>query len=96
MKKLQNSFTGRASQSGWQFELVEREEYKAIYRKTDGISTYYEAIRIKVVGDSVVGGNLIVGGERFPSDSSFGQDGWCCKDYLTAKKYYDNITNPIN
>lgn len=93
MKKLLNNFSGRASQSGWSFQLIEREDHKAIYSKTDGINTYFEAIRIRVVGDSVVGGNVIVGGERYPNDSAFGTDGFCCSTLEKAKYFYDSIPN---
>ena len=91
MRKLLNNFQGRASQSGWSFDLIEREDHKAIYSKTDGINTYFEAIRIRIVGDSVVGGNVIVGGEKYPADGNFGQDGWCCSTLERAREFYESI-----
>ena len=97
MKKLQKEFKGRASQKGFDFIQMEREDYKALYMKCDEYCNfYYEAIIVRVQPETKIGGNIIPESEKYPSDNEFGTYGICTSDYNKAKLHYDNITYTPN
>lgn len=101
MRKLQESFKGRASQSTFNFTLIEREEHKALYKKENEITgnIYYEAIIVRISKEANIGGNIIPESEKYPSDNEFGTYGICTSCLDRATEYYNQINytpNPIN
>ena len=79
---LGKEFLGRGSQRGWVFREVKREGDIAMYEKVseDG-DMYWEVIRVRRRdgGVGVIGGREFEfkAKELYPSDNSFGVDGWC-------------------
>jgi hypothetical protein len=92
---MPKEFMGRGSQRGWEFKLLSRDGDIAMYEKrSDGV-VCYEVIRIKVSkgGVSVIGGVEVEfkAKELYPSDESFGVNGFCYVDRCMAEAKYKTM-----
>lgn len=85
-------FKGRASQKEFQFTQLKREGNIAIYKKDDEVVPYYETIKVKRHDGRVMPGGVKIGpSEYYPSDNTFGIDGWCFRELSQAEKKFEEL-----
>ena len=97
---LEREFMGRGSQRGWKFKELRREGLYALYEKvSDEGDVYWEVIWV----NRDKGGIRVIGGvevdfkakERYPSDNSFGVDGWCFSSYEGAEIRFNELVGAL-
>lgn len=101
MEILKKEFTGKGSQSIFQFRQVERIGNVAIYIKFGLATTYYEVIIIRQQPERVseIGGELVSfeAKEIYPTDNDFGTYGWSCSTFDRAiEKFKELIEHEAN
>ena len=89
-------FQGRASQKGFSFKLLKREDNVAIYQKDigDGVM-YYEVVIVKHHNGLTFGDTHRPPSEFYPGDNQFGETGWCYRGFQieeAEKKFQELLT----
>jgi hypothetical protein len=91
MKMLETEFT----RAGWNHQQITRHENTAIYKrwKDGGLDPHYEVIKIKAhKGFKVPGTEIITEpAEYYPSDSSWGTDGFTCHTFAEASEKFTEL-----
>lgn len=89
MKQLAEKLT----KNGFVYELVKRNDYKAIYSQTtqDGQLLGYEVFRIRKNKQWEMHGKVFPAAETFPTDNDFGITAWSCRTLERAKERYAEI-----
>ncbi|MDW7695053.1 hypothetical protein R9C00_29320 [Flammeovirgaceae bacterium SG7u.111] len=85
--------------NGYDYTLLERTEYKAIYlQELDGKEVAYEILRIQKNKSTLprVGDESVFYKEIFPKNEDFGLNAWTVKGKEKAFKLYHSIMSASN
>lgn len=89
MKPLEQTYR----KNSYDYELVERNEYAAIYRQTkEGRTVAFEVGRIKSDNGGTFAGVTIQPGERFWSNEDFGVIAWVKQTEEEARRAFTALT----